>query len=63
MLPLGWTIGSIRRSTAARISMATAAMMNTVRQPRVAATIPLTTRAISTPIIRPLITVPTARPR
>ena len=43
--------------------MATAAMMNTVRQPRVAATIPLTTRAISTPIIRPLITVPTARPR
>ena len=43
--------------------MVPAAKTNTQRQPMVAATRPLTTRASSTPIIRPLITVPTARPR
>jgi hypothetical protein len=37
--------------------------MNTVRQPATEAIRPPTTRAASTPIISPLMTVPTARPR
>ncbi len=43
--------------------MPTAASANTARQPSAAATSPLTVRATRMPINRPLITVPTTRPR